>query len=166
LAGWFGCRKERQFDMDAQFAQAATAGGLQIGTPPVLAAAPLRGALRLIQEAGMDAIRSKSLQLTRYLRFLIENRLEEYGFTCVGPVEDERRGGHVAVRHEQARQVSRKLRDRGVIPDFRQPDILRLAPAPLYTTFQDCFEAVEQLQQIIDNGDLGGTAGDEAQWVT
>jgi kynureninase len=166
LAGWFGCKKDRQFEMGAQFIQASSAGGLQIGTPPVLAAAALRGSLRLIQEAGMDAIRSKSLQLTRYLRYLVRQRLDGLGFRCVGPADDERRGGHVAVQHAQALQISSKLRERGVIPDFRQPNILRFAPAPLYTTFLECRRAVEQLELIVRDDDLGSESSDHGPWIT
>ncbi len=165
LAGWFGCQKSRQFEMDQQFHQAAHAGGLQIGTPPVLSAAPLRGSLQLIHEAGIDSIRRKSLQLTGYLRSLIETCLAEFDIECVEPSDNARRGGHVAVRHEKASALSRALRSRGVIPDYRDPDILRLAPAPLYTSYTDCFQAVKTLEQIMREGNFEDQA-DSREAVT
>jgi kynureninase len=120
----------------------------------------------LIHEAGVEAIREKSLRLTGYLRRLIETRLSDRGFQCVSPAEDEHRGGHVAVQHAQAFAVSQRLRERGVIPDFRQPNILRLAPAPLYTSFQDAFRAVETIEQILRDGDLEAGGSDAGTWVT
>ena len=149
LAGWFGCDKTRQFEMSAEFRQAAHAGGLQIGTPPILAAAPLRGALQLIHEAGIERIHDKSLKLTAYLRALIHQRLGTYGFHCVDPEEGAAHGGHVAASHVEAQAVSAALREFGVVADFRPPDIVRMAPAALYTSFLDCFRAVEILERIM-----------------
>jgi kynureninase len=166
LAGWFGCQKDRQFKMDAEFFQAPHAGGLQIGTPPILSAAPLRGSLRLIHEAGIDAIRAKSQGLTGYLRRLVETRLSELGFQCAGPQEAARRGGHVAVQHEHASAISRALRKRGVIPDYRDPNILRLAPAPLYTSFEDCYCAVERLERVVREAEFSGKESEGREWVT
>ncbi len=166
LAGWFGCQKDRQFEMGAEFLQAPHAGGLQIGTPPVLAAAPLRGALRLIHEAGIEAIRAKSQRVTSYLRSLVETCLSEFGFQCVGPRDAAQRGGHVAVQHEQASAISRAMRERGVIPDYREPNILRLAPAPLYTSFHDCYRAVERIEQVVREEDLSSGDGARREWVT
>jgi kynureninase len=150
LAGWFGSDKDRQFEMSGTFHQASHAGGLQIGTPQILSAAPLRGALQLIREAGMEAIRTKSLALTKLLRTLIEARLSPFGFRCVSPAEPHRRGGHVAVSHQQGALIAAELRARGVVPDFRPPDLIRLAPAALYTSFLDCYRAIEILRDIVE----------------
>ncbi len=150
LAGWFGNRKDRQFAMSSQFEPANGAGGLQVGTPPILSMAPLVGALEIVHEAGIDAIRRKSLALTAYLRSLVATELAGFGFVLVTPVEDDRRGGHLALVHPEARRICRALIEVGVIPDHRPPDIVRVAPVPLYTQFADCDEAVQRLKSIMD----------------
>jgi kynureninase len=150
LAGWFGSRKDRQFAMSHQFEPAEGAGGLQIGTPPILGMAPLVGALEMVHEAGIDAIRSKSLALTAYLRELVESELAEFGFVLATPVEDHRRGGHLALVHPEAPRICRALIEAGVIPDHRPPDIVRMAPVALYTRFEDCREAIKRLKAIME----------------
>ena len=149
LAGWFGCRKERQFAMSSSFTPAEGAGGLQIGTPPILSMAPLLGSLELIREAGIDAIRRKSLALNAYLRSRIETELAEFGFVFATPHDDSRRGGHLALVHPEASRICKALIAQGVIPDHRPPDIVRLAPVPLYTRFADCDLAVAKLKEIM-----------------
>ena len=149
LAGWFGSRKDRQFAMVHHFEPAEGAGGLQIGTPSILGLAPLIGALEVVNEAGIDAIRAKSLALTAYLRELAETKLSRFGFVSVTPIEDDRRGGHLALAHPEAPRICRALIDVGVIPDHRPPDIVRIAPVPLYTRFEDCREAVDHLESIM-----------------
>jgi kynureninase len=150
LAGWFGSRKDRQFAMSHEFEPAEGAGGLQIGTPPILGMAPLIGALEMIHEAGIEAIRVKSLALTAYLRQLVEFELAEFGFVLATPLEDDRRGGHLALVHPEASRICRSLIEAGVIPDHRPPDIVRLAPVALYTRFEDCQEAVARLKSIME----------------
>ena len=150
LAGWFGSRKDRQFAMSHRLEPAEGAGGLQIGTPPILGMAPLVGSLELIGEVGIDAIRARSLTLTAFLRGLVETELEGHGFGFATPIEDHRRGGHLAITHPEASRISRALIEAGVIPDHRPPDIIRLAPVALYTSFEDCREAVARLKAIMD----------------
>jgi kynureninase len=149
LAGWFGCDPARQFEMAAEFHPAADAGRYLIGTPHVLSLAPLLGSLGLIAEVGVPAIREKSLKLTAFLRELVEARLAEFGVRVVTPREDARRGGHLTLAHPDAGKLSRALRARGVVPDFRPPDLLRLAPAPLYTSFAECERAVDVLDDLL-----------------
>jgi kynureninase len=152
LAGWFGSRKDRQFAMSPEFEPAPSAGGLQIGTPHILSMAPLVGALKIHGEAGRDRIRAKSLALTAFLRRLVESELSGRGFGIATPVADARRGGHLAITHPDAGAISGALRAAGVVPDFRPPDLLRLAPVALYTSFADCLAAVRQLREIVDTG--------------
>jgi kynureninase len=149
LAGWFGSDPARQFKMSAEFHPSADAGRYQIGTPHIFSLAPLVGSLGVVAEAGIDRIRAKSLDLTAFLREQAETRLGRLGVGCVTPREDDRRGGHLAITHPAAGEISRALRLRGVIPDFRPPDILRLAPAPLYTSFAECERAVDVLEGIL-----------------
>jgi kynureninase len=149
LAGWFGSDPARQFEMSDDFHPSADAGRYMIGTPHVLSLAPLVGALGLIGEAGIDAIREKSLRQTAFLRELVEARLARFRVRVVTPREDDRRGGHLTLAHPDAGKLSRALRARGVVPDFRLPDLLRLAPAPLYTSFAECERAVTVLEDIL-----------------
>ena len=151
LAGWFGCDPARQFEMAGEFHPAADAGRYMIGTPHVFSLAPLVGSLGVIRDAGIDRIRAKSLAQTAFLRELAESRLARFGVGCATPSEAERRGGHLALTHPAAGKLSRALRQRGVIPDFRPPNILRLAPAPLYTSFAECEAAVAVLEDILAN---------------
>ena len=156
LAGWWGSDKERQFDMRHAFEGAASAGAWQISTTPLLATAPLAGSLRIVAEAGMDALREKSLTQTTYLMDLLEGSgltAEPYGYRIGTPREVDRRGGHVAVEHDAGPRIARALKRRGVIPDFRPPDVVRLAPIPLYTSYQDIWQTVQHLRAIIDDGE-------------
>lgn len=163
LAGWWGYDKTRQFDMDFAWAGAAGAGAWQIGTPSLLAAAPLRGALRVFAEAGIEAIRATSLALTGYLMDLLEaDGLTEapFGFRIGTPRPDEARGGHVAVEHPEGARIARALKARGIVPDFRAPNVIRLAPVPLYSSFHDVWRAARALRAIVEQGEhLRGEAG-------
>ncbi len=151
LAGWFSSRKDRQFDLTHDLSPAPDAGALQIGTPHVLSLAPLAGALQIHREAGLDRIREKSLALTDFLRTVAEDALGPLGVTFATPLEDNDRGGHLAVVHPDAARLSRALRAAGVTPDFRPPDVVRLAPVALYTSFTDCAEAVRRLHAILSD---------------
>jgi kynureninase len=150
LAGWFGCRKEAQFDMSPIMEPAEGAGRLQIGTPNILSMAPLLGSLEMIEEAGIERMRAKSLALTAYLMQLIETECESFGFTFANPREEDRRGGHVALVHPEAVRTCKALKAVNVIPDYRPPHIVRLAPIALYTSFMDCYEAVRRLRDIME----------------
>jgi kynureninase len=156
LAGWWGYEKSRQFDMVHAWQGAVAAGAWQISTPPLLATAPLRGSLRIFHEAGMEALRAKSLAQTEYLaRLLVDGGLTvpPYGFAIGTPRDPERRGGHLAVEHADAPRIARALKTRGIIPDFRAPNVIRLAPAPLYTSFHELWQTVQSLREIIDRGE-------------
>jgi len=150
LAGWFSSSKETQLAMEPELQWSSTASALQIGTPGILSMAPLCGSLATIESAGMDRVRAKSLRLTEFLIELLEPLRQTYGLKIVTPREDARRGGHVAIRHPEALRISQTLRACGVVPDFRPPDIIRLCPAPLYTTFRECAHAVVILQDVLE----------------
>ena len=165
LAGWWGHKKETQFEMNLTFTPAETAGAWQISSVPVFSAAPLAGSLEVIHEAGIDAIREKSLQLTSYLVTLVDEHLAPYGCTVGTPREPERRGGHVAIEHPEAYRLSQALRDRGAIVDFRQPNVVRVCPAPLYVGFEEVWEFVQLLGKILSDG-LYEEYANEAAGVT
>ena len=149
LAGWFGSNKESQFDMDHKMDPATDAGAFQIGTPHVLSLAPVIGALELFEEVGIKRVREKSLQLTSYLLGLIDEELEGHGFTIGNPV-DESRGGHILLEHKEAARICSALKEDGVIPDFRAPNGVRLAPVALYNSFEDVWHTVQKLKRIMD----------------
>ena len=152
LAGWWGSHKETMFDMAREMRPAGDAGGLQIGTPPVLSLAALEGALAIMREAGIERIRAKSLALTQYLMDLIEPRscrAEDGWNPFRQPARGRRRGGHVARGPSRGGRICRALRDAGVVTDHRAPDIVRLAPVPLYNTFAECHKAVVRLGEVI-----------------
>lgn len=154
LAGWWGSDKQRQFDMSANYYPATGAGAWQIGTPHVLSLAPLQGALALFEQAGLERLRAKSVLLTQWLIDLID-QIEaasggETGFAIATPRSEQDRGGHVALRHAEAARIGKALKARGIIPDFRPPDVLRLAPVPLYTRFADVAHAAHALMQIVE----------------
>ena len=147
LAGWWGHEKATQFEMNMTYTPAHSAGAWQIGTPPILAAAPLDGALDVVREAGIDRVRAKSLALTDFLAALVDARLPE---VSVGtPRDHAARGGHLALEHPDAERLSLALTERGVVVDFRPPNVVRVCPAPLYTSFGDVVEVVATLEAIL-----------------
>ena len=148
LPGWFSSAKDRQFDMSNDLTPADAAGAYQIGTPHILSMAPLIGAFALIAQAGIERIRTKSLALTAFMITLADAELAGLGFDLATPREPSRRGGHVALRHAEAARICKSLKDARVIPDFRPPDIIRLAPSPLYGTFAEVADTVRVLKEI------------------
>lgn len=151
LAGWFGSNKTKQFDMSHSFSKADGAGAYQIGTPNLFSTAPLSGSVELFEEAGIDNIRVKSLELTKYLRDLIQTQIGDYGFRDVTPIKNTDRGGHIALAHKEAARICKALKEANVVPDFRAPDIIRLAPISFYTSYADVWEMVQRLKYIMEN---------------
>lgn len=155
LAGWFGNKRSTMFDMRKEFDPAQTATAWEIGTINMLSAAPIEGSIYMMREAGIENIRDKSLKITGYLMYLIDETLSDkpYSFGIATPREPQRRGGHVGVYHEEAWRINQSLIKRGVIPDFRPPNIIRLAPVPLYTSYHDVWKVAEHLREVIDSGE-------------
>jgi kynureninase len=154
MAGWFGFQKDKQFEMSLDFSHQRDAGGWQISTPSILSMAPLEKSLDLIVQAGIKQIRDKSLTLSSYLISLVAERLSKhpYNFYIGTPAVPERRGGHVALRREKfAWQICEALKSKKIISDFRGPDIIRIAPSPLYCRYEDIWRLVHSLQEIIDS---------------
>jgi kynureninase len=153
LAGWWGGDRATMFRMETHFEPAKNAAAWQIGTITMLSTAPLEGSLRMINEAGIDEIRKKSLKITDYLIFLIDEMLSEapYNYSVVTPREPERRGGHVGVAHKEGWRINQALIARGVIPDFRPPNVIRLAPIPLYISYHDVWKVAQHLKAVIES---------------
>lgn len=150
LAGWFSSDKMKQFDMEHSLTIASDAGAYQIGTPHILSAAPLIGSLEIFQEATIEKVRKKSLALTDYLIDLVEGKLTSYEFKIVTPRNKVSRGAHVFLEHPEAARICKALKANKVIPDFRAPNGIRLAPVALYNTFQEVWHAVSILEKIME----------------
>ncbi len=150
LAGWWGNDPATRFHMHTQATFAARIGaeGWQISNPPILAMAPLLASLALFDEAGMAALRDKSERLTGYLHYLLE-RLPRGHFDMVTPADPARRGCQLSLRwRERPRELLSKLQAEGVVCDFREPDVLRVAPVPLYNTFHEVWMLARILEQF------------------
>jgi len=144
LAGWFGNDPNTRFRMhlEPEFIPVPSADGWQISNPPILAMAPLRASLAIFDEAGgMEQLREKSIRLTSYLQFLLEsdpNGRSEKRFTVITPRKENERGCQLSILvHEHGKEVFGKLEAAGVTCDFREPNVIRVAPTPLYNTFHE-----------------------------
>ncbi len=146
--GWFGQRAP--FDFDLQYEPTVGAGRFLVGTPPILSLQAMEAAVELVLEAGLERIRDVSVQLTSYLVYLVDAVLEPLGFTLGSPRDPDRRGSHVSIRHPEAYRIDRALiEEMGVLPDFREPDNIRLGVAPLYTSFVETWQAVDRIRRVV-----------------
>jgi kynureninase len=120
------------------------------GTPPMLSLLAIEPGIDLLLEAGVDRLRTKSIRLTAYLVDLFDAVLAPLGFTLGTPRDPERRGSHVSLRHPEGYRINRALiEEMNVIPDFREPDNIRLGLAPIYTSFEDVWKAVDRIRQVM-----------------
>jgi kynureninase len=149
ITGWWG--HARPFDMVRDYERAPGVTQMTVGTPPVLALSALEAALEVFDGVAMDDLRAGSLSLTDLFLRLVDERVE--GFEIVTPREHGRRGSQVALRHPDAYGVVQALIARGVVGDFRSPDIARFGFAPLYVRHTDVHDAVEQLVQVLAAGE-------------
>lgn len=149
LAGWHGNKNETQFQLRHVFDHELNAHGWQTGTQPLFSMAPLEGVLNIYLEAGMENVRQKSLDITAYLMYLIEEKLTKYGYKIGNPREDHKRGGHVCLEHDDAYRICKALKQHKVIPDFREPNVIRLAPVALYVSYEDVYNLVQILEEIV-----------------
>lgn len=144
LSGWMG--HADPFEMAREYAPAAGARRFVVGTPTVLSLSALDTALDVFADVDLGALRAKSLLLTGTFMALLDGVPD---LTLVTPADHERRGSQVSYRHPQAREAMRRLVDRGVIGDFRTPDILRFGFTPLYLSHQDVYHAAQAVQDIV-----------------
>ncbi|MFC3458649.1 MULTISPECIES: kynureninase [Massilia] len=151
LSGWWG--HAQPFAMAHGFAPADGIGRALCGTPPVVSLAMVECGLEVFEETTMDAIRAKSLQLTDLFIELVESRCAAHPLGLVTPREHARRGSQVSFTHPHGYAVMQALIARGVIGDYREPEIMRFGFTPLYTSFADVWDAVEILKDILDRED-------------
>ena len=135
IQGWMGAADP--FQMGPTYEAAPTVRRFLSGTPPIVGMLAVRDMVGLVEEAGIDAIRAKSVALTEYTIELADEILAPVGVTIASPREAERRGGHVTLVHPRARELTASLWMRDVIPDFREPDGVRIGLSPLSTSFQE-----------------------------
>lgn len=162
--GWFG--QTRPFEFALDYAPAPGIARFLAGTPPILSLLAVESGITPTIEAGMTRIRDKSVAQTEYLIDLADRILGPHGFTVATPRSPEARGSHVALRHPDGYRVARSLiEEMKVIPDFREPDIIRFGCAPLYTTYREIWEAVDRTRRVI-TGHLHEKYSNERSGVT
>ncbi|HEY8167552.1 MAG TPA: aminotransferase class V-fold PLP-dependent enzyme, partial [Candidatus Limnocylindrales bacterium] len=152
IQGWFGQRD--QFAMGHPYDPVEGIGRFQSGTPPIIALTAVEAAVEVLARAGIAAIRAKSLALTGLVIALHDVWLEPLGFSLATPRGPALRGGHVALRHADAYRIDSALIELAdVIPDFRAPDIIRLAPIAASTRFTEVWDAMDRLRGLVERGE-------------
>ncbi len=151
VCGWFGQRFPFAFDLEYEPAEGVTR--FLVGTPPILSLLAMESALDLLLEAGIECIRRKSVRLTSYLVYLVDTVLAPLGFVLGSPRDPAQRGSHVSIRNPEGYRINRALiEEMGILPDFREPDNIRLGLAPLYTSFAEVWEAVDRIRRVVEEG--------------
>ncbi|MCE0486474.1 kynureninase [Ornithinimicrobium sediminis] len=148
VQGWLG--RQDPFEMGPGYVPAAGVRALVSGTPPVVSMVPLWRGVELLAEAGIDAVRQKSLALTDHAWSIVDQWPSRLGVQVASPREHQRRGGHLTLRHPSFREALPVLWQRGVIPDFRAPDGLRLGLSPLSTTFAEVEVGLTEIRAVLE----------------
>ena len=168
IQGWFG--EQNPFNFHLNYRESEGIRKFLAGTPPVISLSGLEPALDMIIEAGMEAIRQKSVAQSEYLLSLVRQCLSGMGVRIGSPEIAEKRGSHISLKHTEAYRICKALADPGlgdgvVTPDFREPDNIRLGITPLYTSYEDIFRAILQMKEIIA-GELYGNYSQTRDQVT
>ncbi|MCR9182017.1 MAG: kynureninase [Flavobacteriaceae bacterium] len=149
FTGWWGHNKKTRFNMRQEFDVLPGAEGWQLSNPPILSMAAIRASLDIFEEAGFENILAKQKKLTGYLEFLLYD-LKNDRISIITPKNPEERGCQLSLAVKNAdRSLHDKLTNAGIISDWREPDVIRVAPAPLYNSFEDMYLMVERLKKII-----------------
>jgi kynureninase len=149
FAGWWGHDEHSRFAMGPDFQPMSGAEGWQLSNPSIISMAVLRSSMEIFYEAGIERLRDKSVTLTGYLEFLLNNfsmdQNRAANFSIVTPQEKERRGAQLSIRiPQQGRTLCERLTQEGIIGDWREPDTFRVAPVPLYNSYRDVFQFVRR----------------------
>jgi kynureninase len=146
LAGWWGNDESTRFKMQKGFVPQKGAASWQMSNAPVFNMIAHRASLDIYEKAGMTALREKSVKLTAYLEFLLED-IQQLPFTIITPKNPDQRGAQLSLMfHERGREVFDNLSAAGVVADWREPNVIRIAPVPLYNTFEDVYKFYEVLK--------------------
>lgn len=147
--GWWG--QKNPFDFGLDYEPAAGVQRFLVGTQPMISLLTMEAALEPTLQAGMDSIREKSILMTEYAAYLAESVLAQYGFTLGSPTDSSQRGSHISICHEDGYRINRALiEEMNVIPDFREPDNIRLGFAPLYISFTDIWEGFDRIKRVME----------------
>ncbi|MGW2220616.1 kynureninase [Nonomuraea sp. NPDC001684] len=153
LEGWWSTEQATRFEMAPVSRPPASADAWQVSNPPIYAMGPVRTSLGVFDRIGMTALRARSVRLTAYLESLLDRVTPTRPLTVVTPRDPARRGCQLSLRVERggAAELTRRLRhEHGVIADAREPDVVRLAPTPLYSTYHDCWRAAVALAECVE----------------
>jgi kynureninase len=161
IQGWFGQRD--QFEMGPVYDPAPGIERFGAGTPPVLGMAALEVGAGIVAEAGVERLAAKGRAMTELLVALADAWLAPHGVVLASPRSADRRGSHVTLAHAHAWQLTQALIGRGVVPDFRTPDRVRLGPAPLYTRFVDVWDAMDRFRAVLADGSWKGFPAEHAR---
>lgn len=149
FAGWWGHEKETRFLMGDEFAPIKGAEGWQLSNPPIFQLAALKASLDIFDEAGMKNLIEKSKKLTGYLEFLL-NEIHDERISVITPSNENERGCQLSIRVKDAdKQLFEAITDKGAAADWREPDVIRVAPVPLYNSFSDVFSFAEILKSCL-----------------
>ncbi|MHA2169046.1 MAG: kynureninase [Candidatus Hodarchaeales archaeon] len=149
FAGWWGHNKERRFLMEPDFDAIPGAEGWHISNPPLLSMIPVKASLELFVEIGMERLRKKSVQMTEFL-FSLLDKLPEGAINVITPRDPGQRGSQLSIMFtSNGKTIHQKLIEYGVICDWREPNVIRIAPTPLYNTYHECYRFVEIIKSQI-----------------
>ncbi len=149
FTGWWGHNKKTRFNMRHEFDALPGAEGWQLSNPPILSMAAIRASLDVFAEAGFENLRKKATKLTGFLEFLIDS-LKNKNINIITPRDPQERGSQLSIQVKSAdKTLHTKLTEAGVISDWREPDVIRVAPTALYNSFEDVFEFVERLKKVL-----------------
>ena len=153
LAGWWGYDKSTRFQMEPGFKPMYGAEGWQLSNAPVLGMAAHLASLELFDAARMDRISKKRDSMTAYLEFVIQSISDKHpncDFEIVTPKDPRKRGAQLSIlAHGMGKDLFDKLSDKGVVADWREPNVIRIAPAPLYNSFEDCYRFGKYLDEVL-----------------
>jgi len=149
FTGWWSHNKQTRFKMRDEFDQLSGAEGWQLSNPPILSLAAIRASLDIFNAIGIKKLNDKSRKLTGYFEFLL-NELGNDAIRIITPSNPKERGCQLSIQVKNAdKALHRKLTEAGVITDWREPDVIRCAPVPLYNSFEDVFRTVEKLKKLL-----------------
>ena len=150
FAGWWSHNKQTRFNMRGEYDQLPGAEGWQLSNPPILSMAAIKASLDMFHEVGMEKLIAKSKKLTGYFEFLLK-QLGEDTIRIITPSNPEERGCQLSIQVKNAdKTLHEKFTESGVVSDWREPDVIRCAPVPLYNSFEDVYRLVEKLKGILN----------------
>ena len=150
FTGWWGHNKQTRFNMRHEFDVLSGAEGWQLSNPPILSMAAIRASLSIFEEAGMQNLRNKAIKLTGNLEYLLDE-MKDDRIQVITPRNPEERGSQLSIQVKSAnKELHTKLTEAGVVSDWREPDVIRVAPTALYNSFEDVFHFVERLKQVLN----------------